>query len=71
MPTSEDAKFFEAINATLIAPIFLFLSFVLGAITVACVWHAREYPNYLVIGCLMFVLGYNAFRFARKMKGTC
>ena len=71
MPTSEDAKFFDAINTTLIAPIFFFLSFVLGAVTIACVWHAREYPNYFVIGCLMFVLGYNAFRFARKMKGTC
>jgi uncharacterized membrane protein len=70
MPTSEDAKFFDAINTTLIAPIFFFLSFVLGAVTVACVWHAREYPNYLVIGCLMFVLGYNAFRFAKKMKGV-
>ena len=70
MPTSEDAKFFDAINTTLIAPIFFFLSFVLGAVTVACVWHAREYPNYLVLGCLMFVLGYNAFRFAKKMKGV-
>jgi hypothetical protein len=71
MPISEDAKFFEAINAALIAPIFFFLSFVLSAVTVACVWHARGYPNYLVIGCFMFVLGYNAFRFASKMKGTC
>ena len=70
MAPSEDTKFFEAINAALIAPIFFFLSFVLGAVTVACVWHAREYPNYLVLGCLMFVLGYNAFRFAKKMKGV-
>ena len=70
MSTSEDTKFFEALNATLIAPIFFFLSLVLTAITVVCVWHAREFPNYLVLGCLMFVLGYNSFRFGKLLKGN-
>jgi hypothetical protein len=70
MPESEDEKLFEAINATFVAPIFFFLSFVLSVITLYSVLHAALHPNYLVLGCLMFILAYKAFRFGKKMKGT-
>jgi len=70
MPGSEDEKLFEAINAAFVAPIFFFLSFVLGVITVCSVLYAAQHSNYLVLGCLTFILAYNAFRFGKKMKGT-
>jgi hypothetical protein len=71
MSTSEDNKYFEIINTTFVAPVFFFLSFVLGVISVYSVLHAAEHPNYLVLGCLMFILAYNSFRFGKKIKGTC
>jgi hypothetical protein len=71
MSTSEDSKYFDVITATLIAPVFFFLSFVMAVVTVYSVLHAAEHPNYLVLGCLMFILGYNSFRFGKKLKGTC
>ncbi len=71
MSTAEDAKYFEAINATLIAPIFFFFSLVLAVMTIYSVLHAAEHANYLVLGCLMFILSYNSFRFGKKVKGTC
>jgi hypothetical protein len=72
MSTSENAKFFEALDTMLIAPVFFFLSFVLNVMMIYGILHTARHPNYLILGCLLFILGYNAFRFGyKKMKGTC
>lgn len=68
MSTSEDSRYFEVVNATVIAPIFFYLSLVLFTITVYSVLHAAAHPNDLVLGCLTFILGYNSFRFGKKLK---
>jgi hypothetical protein len=69
--SSEDSKYFDIINSTLIAPIFFFLALVMAVVTIYSLLHAAENPKNIVLSCLMFVLGYNSFRFGKKLKGTC
>ena len=68
MSTSEDSQYFEIVNATVIAPMFFYLSLVLFTITVYSVFQSAAHPNDLVLGCLTLILGYNSFRFGRKLK---
>lgn len=70
MSTSEDHKYFELISATFIAPVFFFLALVMAFMVYYSLIHAPRDPHYLVLGCVMFVLGYNAWRFGMKVRGT-
>jgi uncharacterized membrane protein len=71
MATAEDNKVFEIVNTVLLAPIFFFLALVMFNITVWAVLHAAANPNNLLLGCVVFVLCYNAFRFGKKLRGAC
>jgi hypothetical protein len=70
MSTSEDHKYFELISSTFIAPVFFFLALVMAFMVYYSLIHAPRDPHYLVLGCIMFVLGYNAWRFGMKVRGT-
>jgi len=66
---SSDNKLFDAINATIIAPIFFFLGVVMFVLTWTAIRESGHNPHDIVLGCLMFVLGYNAIRAGKKLKG--
>jgi len=52
-----------------VAPVFFYLSVVLYFIAAMCVVASLGTdPNFLIIGLVTFLLGYNAWAFARDMK---
>jgi hypothetical protein len=65
----DDVKYFGVLAETFVAPVFFYLSLVMFALTVYCLYHAAHQPKDLVLGCLAFVLGYNACRAGKKLKG--
>ena len=70
MSTSEDTRVFEAISSHFIAPIFFYLSFVMGCFTIFVVWNAFANPHNLPLGGVAFLLSYNAFIAGKKLKGN-
>lgn len=52
-----------------VAPAFFYLAFVLYFISGMCVLGSLgSDPGFLVMGVIMFVLGYNSWLFAKDMK---
>ena len=70
MSTSEDTRIFEAISFHFIAPVFFYLSFVMGCFTVFVVWNAFANPFFLPLGGVAFLLSFNAFMAGKKLKGN-
>ncbi|HTK84609.1 MAG TPA: hypothetical protein VL625_05930 [Patescibacteria group bacterium] len=66
---SDDVRYFGVLSETFVAPIFFYLALVMGALTIYCLMHAGHQPKNLVLGCLSFVLAYNACRAGKKLKG--
>jgi hypothetical protein len=64
-----DVRYFGLIAEHFVAPVFFFLSLVMLAETIYCLAHAGHQPKNLVLGCLSFMLGYNAFRIGKGLAG--
>jgi hypothetical protein len=68
MLSPEDKKYFEVLNQTFSAPIFFFLGIVLLLMSFVSITHAPHHGDFIVLGCLLFILGYNALRFGKILK---
>lgn len=66
---SDDKKFFDALNAVFIVPIFFYLAFVLFLLSFVVVLQSAMHPSELVLGAIVFVLACNAKRYGKQLMG--
>lgn len=60
----------EILSQYLIVPVMYFMSGFLFLVTVLCMYGLFTIgsTSFIVTGCVMFILGYNAFRFAHNTR---
>lgn len=59
----------KTVNSNLVAPVFFFIAIVAYVFTALCLLSAFSTKlEFLVVGCITFVLGYNAWLFGKDVK---
>lgn len=59
----------EILRQYLIVPVMYFMSGLLFLVTAMCLYGVFTLDaSFIVTGCVMFILGYNAFRFAHNVR---
>ena len=61
--TPSDRDYLKVMIGTFVVPVLYFLGIVLFVGTGWAIIHAANNVSNLVLGALLFILGYNAFRF--------